>query len=125
MCLIYKSHMVPHRWIPEVQEGFHYVQNERQWLLFENGRERFALLHCHLACQTNHNDNFVQWNEDLFSIMINEIIEIRRRGFMVLSVGDLNSRVGQIPGLRDRGIYSCMISYCLPVGLEENLLFPS
>ena len=24
-----------------------------------------------------------------------------------------------------RGIYSCMISYCLPVGLEENLLFPS
>ena len=25
----------------------------------------------------------------------------------------------------DRGIYSCMISYCLPVALEENLLFPS
>ena len=24
-----------------------------------------------------------------------------------------------------RGIYSCMISYCLPVALEENLLFPS
>ena len=24
-----------------------------------------------------------------------------------------------------RAIYSCMISYCLPVALEENLLFPS
>ena len=29
-------------------------------------------------------------------------------------------------GLCDcRGIYFCMISYCLPVVLEENLLFPS
>ena len=31
----------------------------------------------------------------------------------------------QKASITPRGIYSCMISYCLPLAFEENLLFPS
>ena len=76
-----------------------YIANERQWLLLDNQAEKCAFLHIYVACQTNRSDSFMQWNEDLFHLVTQEAITLRRKGFIVLAMGDFNTRVGQIPGL--------------------------
>ena len=67
-------------------------------MLFD-GVEKLALLHVYIACQTNQNDGFLEWNERLFGLITAETIKLRRQGFTVLALGDFNTRVGQIPGL--------------------------
>ena len=60
LCILYKSSLTPHEWMPEVPEALKYVAKERQWLLVDNGKERVALLHCYVACQSNRNDDFMR-----------------------------------------------------------------
>ena len=99
MCILYKEALTPHHWGPKVEDRFKYVENERQWLLVDNGSERFAMLHCYVACQSARNDDYLQWNEDLFELMTNELIRLRKQGFIVLCMGDFNSRIGRVSGL--------------------------
>ena len=73
--------------------------DERQWLLISNNNEKIAFLHVYIACQTNKTDSFLTWNEDLFFLISQEAINLRRQGFVVLSLGDYNSRIGCVPGL--------------------------
>ena len=65
--------------------------NERQWLLLDNQKERCAILHVYIACQMTRNDNFLKWNEDLFWLITQEAIKLRKQGFIVLAMGDFNS----------------------------------
>lgn len=67
--------------------------------MIDNGKERVALLHCYIACQSNRNDEFLKWNEDLFHLMTTELTKLREHGFMVVCMGDFNSRVGKLPGI--------------------------
>ena len=99
LCMFYKPHLRPHKWTPQVSDNFKYVENERQWLLLKNKREKLAILHCYLACQTSRNTDFKQWNEDLLQLMTQEIAQLRHQGFIVLSLGDFNSHIGRVPGL--------------------------
>ena len=98
LCLYYHESLAPHCWTPEVLSQFSHIKNERQWLLFD-GDQKFAFLHVYIACQTNRNDSYIQWNEDLFTLITQETIKLRREGFAVLSLGDYNTRIGQIKGL--------------------------
>ena len=85
---------------PTVPEHLHYVQNERQWLLFGASSRKLAFLHCYMACQTSRH-NYLQWNEDLFFLMGQEAKVLKMQGFMVFALGDFNTRVGRLPGLDD------------------------
>ena len=78
-----------------------YIQNERQWLLIERGEERVAFLHIYVACQSFRSDSYLQWNEDLFHLVTQETIKLRKEGFIVLSLGDYNSKVGTHPVLEN------------------------
>ena len=99
LCLYYHEDLLPHCWIPEVAPNQSYIKNERQWLLFSDAEVKFAFLHIYIACQTTRNDHYLQWNDDLFSLVTKETIKLRRAGYTVFSLGDYNTRVGQIPGL--------------------------
>ena len=78
---------------------YDYVNKERQWLLIDNGKEKCAILHVYIACQSSNTDGYLQWNEDLFFMLTQEALKLRHQGFMIISLGDYNSRVGRIPGL--------------------------
>ena len=54
-----------------------------------------------MACESNKNDGFLQWNEDLFNLLTEETIKLRAQGFTTLALGDFNSKVGKIPGLEN------------------------
>ena len=98
LCLYYHDSLTAHCWTPEIPPDKQAAGTERQWLLFD-GVEKLALLHVYIACQTNQNDGFIEWNERLFSLITDETIRLRRQGFTVMALGDFNTRVGQIPGL--------------------------
>ena len=99
LCMLYRSSMTPHHWTPSVEPQIDYVANERQWIIFEQGKEKCAFLNCYMACQTNNDESFIALNEDLFYLLSKEVRELRSRGFIVLCMGDFNSRVGRLPGL--------------------------
>ena len=96
--LIYRKSLNTHKWIPVVPPEYKYVEKERQWLLIKQGEKKCAFLHCYIACK-GKDDSFLQWNEDLFCLMKEEAIKLRREGFAVLAMGDFNSRIGRVPGL--------------------------
>ena len=101
LCILYKPNLKPHHWTPHVPPELQYIMNERQWLLLDNGKERCAFLHVYIACQSKKNDDFLKWNEDLFQLLTQEAIILRKQGCIVLSLGDFNSRVGVRPGLEN------------------------
>ena len=76
-----------------------YVQNERQWLLISNKTEKVAFLSIYIACQSHKSDSFIGWNEDLFDLVAQEALQLKTQGFVILSLGDYNTRVGCITGL--------------------------
>ena len=101
LCILYRETLTPHLWTPPVPAHVRHVENERQWFLIDNGKEKLAFLHCYLACQSTKNDDFLQWNEDLFQLMSMEMSKLREHGFVTLCMGDFNSRVGRIQGLEN------------------------
>ena len=99
--ILYKEKLSAHRWTPIVPSKSKYIENERQWLLLENGTQRCAFLHVYIACQNSKSDDFLQWNEDLFHLLTLEATKLRHQGFIIFSLGDYNSRVGRVPGLEN------------------------
>ena len=100
LILLYKETLTAHQWNPAVPDDLEYIKNERQWLLLSNNAgDKCAFLHCYIACQNFTSDSYIQWNEGLFQVLTQEAISLRRQGFMILAMGDFNSRVGRIPGL--------------------------
>ena len=96
LTLIYKETISAHHWTPPVPDKLQYIMNERQWLLLGN---KCAFLHIYIACQTTRNDSYLQWNEDLFHLVTQEAILLRRQGICCLAMGDFNTRVGTLDGL--------------------------
>ena len=99
--MLYKDTITAHEWNPPVPPKLQYIMNERQWLLVDNVQERCAYLHVYIACQSTRSDTFIQWNEDLFYLITQEAIKLRKQGFIVLAMGDFNSRIGAVPGLEN------------------------
>ena len=101
LSMIYRDNLTAHEWNPLVPPSQQYIMQERQWLLIDNNnqKERCAFLHVYIACQNSDNDSYIQWNEDLFHLITQEAIRLRKQGFVVLAMGDFNSHVGKIPGL--------------------------
>ena len=99
LCLLYRDSLTASEWLPSVPSHLQYIQKERQWLLISSNTEKIAFLHIYLACQSFKSDAFLTWNEDLLSLVTKEAIMLKKQGFVVLSLGDYNTRVGQLPGL--------------------------
>ena len=99
LIIYYKENLKVHRHEPIVPTDLRHVQNERQWLLITGGGNKCAFLHVYMACQTSRNDDYLQWNDNLFSLLKQEAQGLKRQGFMILAMGDFNSRCGRIEGL--------------------------
>ena len=96
LALYYKDALTAHQWTPPVPAAQLFIEKERQWLLLGN---KIAFLHIYIACQNNRDDSYIQWNESLFTLVTQEAVMLRRRGFCCLAMGDFNTRIGVIPGL--------------------------
>ena len=101
LCLYYRSNLTAHLWIPKTCSKYDYVSKERQWLLIKGLTEKLAFLHVYIACQTNRSDSYLQWNNDLFSLLTEETHVLRSQGFSILALCDFNTRVGRLKGMEE------------------------
>ena len=97
--MLYRDSLTAHQFTPSVPTHLEYISNERQWLLISNETVKVAFLHAYIACQTTRSDDFLQWNEDLFFLLTQEAKSLKQRGFIVMCLGDFNTRVGNLKGL--------------------------
>ena len=67
----------------------------------EGSNEKLAFLNVYAACQSSKSNSYLQWNEDLFSLLTDETLVLKSQGFSILALGDFNTRVGQIPGMEN------------------------
>ena len=103
LTILFKESLVTHKWEPEVPSDLKYIEKERQWLMIKHGQSKCAFLHCYAAC-VNHQDkdqSYLRWNNDLFQLLTNEAKSLKREGFMILAMGDFNTRVGRLPGMSE------------------------
>ena len=96
LTILYKDSLQASPYSPTVPPNLEYVS--REGLLVSLGSQKVAFLHCYLASKNRENSH-IQWNKDLYSLMINEAKQLRQQNFVILSIGDFNARVGQIPGM--------------------------
>ena len=101
LSIIYRKSLRHHRWSPTTPASKSYIEKERQWLLLEGSSEKLAFLNVYIACQNNRSNDYLQWNDDLFSLLTEETQILKEQGFSILALGDFNTRVGQIPGLEN------------------------
>ena len=123
LTLLYKNSIITHEYRPNVPSGYEYLDNERQWLLISSGSDRIAFLSIYIACQNSRNNTFLSWNEDLFFLVSQEAASLRLQGFVIVAMGDFNSRVGAIPGLEGNTEDVNMNSPMFFNFLKENNLF--
>ena len=101
MTILYQNNLEAHRWTSEVPDSQKYIEKERQWLLINQGHCKCAFLHCYAAC-VNYQDTtktYLDWNRDLFCLLTQEAIQLKREGFIILAMGDFNVRIGRVPGM--------------------------
>ena len=99
MAMLYRDTLSAHEWSRPVPQELVFVENERQWLIIDSPGEKCAFLNIYAACASFTNESFIQWNQDLFSLVTTEAILLRDMGYIVLAMGDFNSRCGRLPGL--------------------------
>ena len=87
--------------MPTVSESKEYIEKERQWLLVQGSTEKLAFLNVYIACQSHRSNAYLEWNEDLFTLLTAETQILKAQGFSILALGDFNTRVGQIPGMEE------------------------
>ena len=54
-----------------------------------------------MACASNGPNNHEQWNNDLYTMMKQEVGVLRTRGFAVIALADFNAKIGKVPGLEN------------------------
>ena len=75
-----------------------FVNNERIWVLCETQSFKTAICCAYLGC--NNDDNrHEEWNQLIYTTIGEEQNDLRRKGYRVCLVGDLNGHIGSVPGV--------------------------
>ena len=101
LAILYSEQLSAHQYCPAVPAGYENVEKERQWLLISSGAEKCAFLHVYIACVRTDTDDYLYWNEQLFHLITSEAKTLKEQGFFIFSLGDYNTRLGQVPGLEN------------------------
>ena len=75
-----------------------FVNNERLWVLCETKSYKTAVCCIYMGCN-NADDRHEVWNQLIYATVSEEQNDLRRRGFRVCIVGDLNGHIGSAPGV--------------------------
>ena len=70
-----------------------FVNNERLWTVVEGNKFKTAVCTMYCACQYDDDRNS-NWNQLLYSRVREEQAELRRKGYRILVIGDMNGHIG-------------------------------
>ena len=83
------------------EESLCFVNNERLWILCDSVGFKTAVCGVYMGCQFTDNRN-ESWNSKIYSVIMREQADLRRKGYRIILLGDMNGHVGNSPGI---GIY--------------------
>ena len=75
-----------------------FVNNERIWVLSETKAFKTAICCVYMGCNYNDDRND-EWNNLIYTTIGEEQNDLRRQGFRVCIVGDMNGHIGCQPGI--------------------------
>ena len=75
-----------------------FVNNERIWVLCETQAYKTAICCVYMGCQ-NEDNRHEEWNQLIYATISEEQNDLRRKGYRVCIVGDLNGHIGSEPGI--------------------------
>ena len=75
-----------------------FVNNERLWVLCETQSYKTAICCVYMGCHYDDGRHEV-WNQLIYATISEEQNDLRRKGFRVCIVGDLNGHIGAVPGI--------------------------
>ena len=88
---------------PKIDNPDHlFVNNERVWRIIHSAKSKTAVCAVYAGFQAADNRHST-WNDILFSVLKSEIADLRRAGYRVVLLGDMNSHVGSAPGVGIQG----------------------
>ena len=70
-----------------------FVNNERLWAVVEGNKYKTAVCTVYCACQYDDDRNS-NWNQLLYARIREEQAELRRKGYRILVIGDMNGHIG-------------------------------
>ena len=74
-----------------------YVNNERVWLKVESLQLKTAVLGVYMGCQYP-DDRHGDWNDNIYSVLRQEVHKLRHEGYRIIFAGDMNGHVGALLG---------------------------
>ena len=75
-----------------------FVKNERVWKITESARGKTAVCAVYAGFQAE-DDRHASWNTNLFSVIQSEILDLRKKGYRIVLLGDFNGHVGNTNGI--------------------------
>ena len=70
-----------------------FVNNERLWTIVEGNKYKTAVCTVYCACQYDDDRNS-NWNQLLYARIREEQADLRRKGYRILVIGDMNGHIG-------------------------------
>ena len=83
------------------EENLVFVDKERLWILCDSVGFKTAICGVYMGCQFTDNRND-SWNSRIYSVIMREQADLRRKGYRIILLGDMNGHIGNSPGI---GIY--------------------
>jgi exonuclease III len=79
-----------------------FVDRERCWVIFETPGFKTAVCAVYMGCQYSDNRHTL-WNTRIYSVIMQEQADLRKKGFRICHMGDFNGHVGCDPRVGIRG----------------------
>ena len=74
-----------------------FVRKERQWIVITSEIRKTAVCGLYLGCQ-NGTDSHGMWNDLIYTQVQSEIVELRKKGYRIVLLGDFNGHIGNVLG---------------------------
>ena len=94
--ILFSDRIKATKWAPS-EGSTEWINSERTWILVHNGKSRIAICSVYMACETVLNNDYKDWNDQIYAAIEKELITLKLDGYKCTIIGDLNAHVGLPP----------------------------
>ena len=91
--ILTSSRLIARPWGPN-SHGKDWVNNERAWILVNNGGGKVAICSVYMAAEVISNNDYRTWNDNIYECIHGEVQILKNDGYHILIIGDMNGHVG-------------------------------
>ena len=81
-------------WTPNVKPTEQLIDKERQWLKIDTGGLKIGIVHIYMMSESGRRPQFKEFNKSLIDMIMAEVDELRKCGYKIMAIGDMNGHIG-------------------------------